>query len=105
MEKKLSDLVKDLEKDSHELRLLKEQYKITSRLLYYAIKHEWVKEMIEEADIDFKLDDLCSKEEIQDYIKYIKNFERRMDLTKLLDKVDDPMDKAIVLNEIMNLKR
>lgn len=101
---KLSDLAVKTEKEIHELRLLKEQYKITSQLLYYAMNHEWVKEMVEEANIDFKMDELCSKEEIQDYINYIKNFERRTDLAKLLYKLDDPMDQAIIVSEMMKLK-
>lgn len=41
------------------------------RLLFYATKHEWVNKMIKDSNIDFKMDEICTEKEINDYLNIL----------------------------------
>ena len=52
----------------------KKYYTALIRLLVYAYKYNWVRDMIEKENIDILKDfqNNCSQEEIQDYINVLK---------------------------------
>lgn len=41
------------------------------RLLFYATKYEWVSKMIKDSNIDFKMDEICTEKEINDYLNIL----------------------------------
>lgn len=101
MNESISKMVEKLEKEKREVELYKKEYEIVNKLLYYAMKYDWVKEMVENSNINFGIKEDCSKEEINDYITYIKSFKKRITLSNILEKIDNPLDKAFLLDEII----
>ena len=78
------------------------------RLLFYGMKYEWVREIIEKEDIHFELSHSCSKEEIEDYIKIIKSEKTNLAIDILKEKFKeetDPLKQAEILNAILQLNR
>ena len=102
MNKSLSEIVKELEDRNKELELLNRQYETMIKLLFYATRHRWVKDMIDNSEIKYGISGDCSKKEIQDYITYIEKYEDRLTVSKIVEKLDDPKDKVFVLSNFMN---
>lgn len=98
----LSEMVKDLEDEKRRLDLFTKQYQATIELLYFAVKHDWVKDMINDEKLDLGIRGDCTKNQIKDYIAYIKKFDDRLQLNRIIQNLDSPQDKAFILSKFMN---
>lgn len=77
-------------------------------LLFYGMKYEWVRNQIENAEIDFGLNIDFTEEEIFDYINTIKkdSINKTIEiLSKYLKKEKEPMEQAEILNTILELRK
>lgn len=78
-------------------------------LLYYGMKYEWVREKIEEENIDFGVIDIVSNEIIEDHIDFIKNknkYGKTYEILKIgLEKEKNPIEQAKILQAIIDLKK
>ena len=108
--KELFKDVKKLEERVEKLEFQNANYRASFMLLYYAMKNEWVKELVEKSDIQFKevcpsFKSQCTKEEILDYISHLKTIEKRWKINNFIKKIEDPSDKAFLLDEIIKAKK
>lgn len=105
MNETLCDKVSQLEKNYDRTIFEKENYKKMAMLFYYGMKYEWVKQKIGQAHLPsyFKKD--CTKEEIEDYISHIKSIENRKKMKDILNKLDNDLDKAFLLDLFIQNKK
>lgn len=79
------------------------------RLAYYCSKYDWVKELANKYNIDFGLNDLCTPEEIEDYINTLTTAtpidESIKILSEKMKETDDNLEKAKICDMIMNLNK
>lgn len=82
---------------------------IERKLLFYAMKYDWVKELVNEHNIDFGLKDLCTPAEIEDYINVLATTTPIDGTIKILreqiNKTNDNLEKAKICDMIMNLNK
>lgn len=79
------------------------------RLAYYCSKYDWVKELVNIHNIDFGLDNLCTQEEIEDYINVLTTDTPIDETIKILREqmngADDDLEKAKICDMILNLNK
>ena len=88
--------------------------KARMRLLFYALKHDWVKKEVEKNDIDLSggLSNYCDVEEIKDYIDVLKQERDNKVIDELIGKLledmkntDDREEKVKIAKQIISIKQ
>ena len=82
---------------------------IEKKILFYAMKYDWVKELVNAHNIDFGLNDLCTPGEIEDYLNILITTTPIDGTIKILreqiNKTNDSLEKAKICDMIMNLNK
>lgn len=82
------------------------------RLLFYATKYEWVRKMIKDSNIDFKMDEICTENEINDYLNMLMansqncedNINNSIKAQELMDEMLLKIDYLKKYNEMIDIE-